>query len=322
MAKNGNIFYPVEDLKDEEIVLRLKKTSNAIPEKDWLPAYHFLICQHDGTEVGYCDLRIGHNYKTYIGGNIGYGIYEKYRGHHYAGKACQLLFKQARKHGLEHIIISCAPENIASGKTCEYVGGKLLEIADVPVNNEMYAEGKRKVKVYRVELEKSNLSLEILGDDNVNGLAQMLTNLLNYHRKLTSAPEQYWQTIEESVETIHYWKAEGEIYQIRKADEVIGFLYLRLGGQNVAWLEDIYIEEEYRGYGYGKEVIRLLDKMMIQREITSMFVSVIPRNIRALKLYHECGFDHLNMIELRKNYDKELDKTDIVEVLGYQFKKY
>lgn len=146
------MFYDVNDLSDGEIMLRLVSTCEAQPEKRWLPAYYFNICLVDGTVIGYCDLRLGHNDKTYVGGNIGYGIHAPYRGHRYAAKACALLFKQARKHGMDHVIITCVPENDASARTCEIAGGKLLETVDIPEDNEMYAEGKRKVKVYRFEL--------------------------------------------------------------------------------------------------------------------------------------------------------------------------
>ena len=55
--------------------------------------------------MGVCDLRIGHNDNVYYGGNIGYSIGEAYRGHHYAAKACLLLFELAKKHNLEYVII-------------------------------------------------------------------------------------------------------------------------------------------------------------------------------------------------------------------------
>lgn len=146
------MFYDIDDLKDNEIYLKLTKTCEAQPEKRWLPAYYFDICLLDGTSIGHCDLRIGHNDKTYIGGNIGYGIDEEYRGHRYATKACKLLFKQAKKHDLDYLIITCVPDNIASARTCELAGGEFLEIADIPEDNEMYAEGKRAVRVYRFEM--------------------------------------------------------------------------------------------------------------------------------------------------------------------------
>lgn len=157
MMKNNTAIIKSElldtsDLSDGEIMLRLKRTCNADPVKEWLPAYYFDICFPDGTEVGYCDLRIGYNNKVYIGGNIGYGIHKKYRGHHYSAKACRLLYKQAQKHGMDHLTISCQPENIASERNIRIAGGEFVEIADIPKDNEMYTEGKRKVKIFYVKL--------------------------------------------------------------------------------------------------------------------------------------------------------------------------
>lgn len=150
-GKENTMFYPVDDLRDGEICLKLTRTAEAQPEKRWLPAYYFDICLLSGEKIGYCDLRIGHNEKTYIGGNIGYGIDEAYRGHHYAAKACSLLFRQAKKHGMDHLFITCGTDNIASSRTCELAGGIFAEIADVPESNELY-EDLQKVRVYRFVL--------------------------------------------------------------------------------------------------------------------------------------------------------------------------
>ena len=146
------MFYDVSDLKTDEIFLRLVKTCEARPEKQWVPAYYFDICLCDGTKIGYCDLRVGYNEKTYIGGNIGYGIDAEYRGHRYAAKACALLFRQAKKHGMDYLTISCQPENKASARTCEIAGGVYVGTADIPEDNEMYAEGKRQVMIFRFNL--------------------------------------------------------------------------------------------------------------------------------------------------------------------------
>jgi len=146
------MFYTIDDLRDKEIFLKLKRTCEAQPEKRWLSAYYFDICLLDGKPIGHCDLRIGHNEKTYIGGNIGYGIDEEYRGNHYAAKACKLLFRQAKKHEMNYLIITCVPENIASARTCELAGGKFVEVTDIPEDNEMYEEGKRKVSIYRFDI--------------------------------------------------------------------------------------------------------------------------------------------------------------------------
>ena len=148
-------FLPVDDLRNSEICLRLDRTCEAQPEKAWVPAYYFSVCLPDGTAVGRCDLRIGHNERLYIGGNIGYGIDEAFRGHRYAAKACELLFHLARKHGMEYVIITCDPSNKASSRTCELAGGRYLETAPVPEWHNMYDEGKRQVMVYRFDLTET-----------------------------------------------------------------------------------------------------------------------------------------------------------------------
>ncbi len=149
-------FYPVDDLKNEEIMLRLDRTSEAQPEKGFVPAYHFDICLTDGTGIGKCDLRIGHNERLYYGGNIGYRIDEAHRGHRYAAKACGLLFRLARKHGMEYVLITCDPDNAASSRTCELAGGKYLETAAIPEWHNMYEEGLRRVMIYRFDLKETD----------------------------------------------------------------------------------------------------------------------------------------------------------------------
>ena len=146
------MFLNTDFLKDDEIFLRLERTAEAAPVKAWVPTYYFSICRSDGAVVGKCNLRIGHNQQLYYGGNIGYGVDEPYRGYHYAGKACKLLFELARRHELDYVYITCNVTNDASAKTCEYAGGQLVAVENLPEENDMYKKGIRQVKVYRFEL--------------------------------------------------------------------------------------------------------------------------------------------------------------------------
>ncbi len=146
------MFFDTTFLKNDEIQLLLEKMVGGDEEKGWVPAYHFAICNLEGTKMGSCDLRIGHNDKLYYGGNIGYRVEEPYRGHHYAGKACLLLFELAKKHELEYLIITCNPDNYPSRKTCEYAGGALLEIAELPADSDMRERGMKEKCIYRFEL--------------------------------------------------------------------------------------------------------------------------------------------------------------------------
>lgn len=148
------MFFDTEFLTDGEIRLRLERTADADPVKGWVPAYYFDICDMQGNAMGKCDLRIGHNEKLYCGGNIGYRVEEPFRGHHYAEKACRLLFELAKMHDLGYVIITCAPENAASYRTCENAGGELLDIARLPEDSDLRKAGQTHVRVYRFELGK------------------------------------------------------------------------------------------------------------------------------------------------------------------------
>ena len=148
-------------LKNDEVCLILDQYVPANREKGWVPAYFFDICTPDGKKkMGRCDLRIGHNDLLYYGGNIGYNVKPRYRGNHYAVKACKLLFELARQQRLGYVIITCNPDNLPSRRTLEHLcrelpqcNGRMLEIVDLPEDNDMYLEGERQKCVFRFEVK-------------------------------------------------------------------------------------------------------------------------------------------------------------------------
>ena len=153
MSEGIFVFFKTRDLKNEEISLRIERTVEGNTEKGWVPAYCFAICNAAGEKVGTCDLRVGYNENLYYAGNIGYTIQPEFRGNHYAGKACFLLFELAKKHNMKELIITCNPDNIASAKTCEWVGGELVETVELPPDNPMRVEdGETHKRIYRVRL--------------------------------------------------------------------------------------------------------------------------------------------------------------------------
>jgi len=62
------------------------------------------------------------------------------------------LLEIARRHGMTIVWITCNPENVASRRTCELVGGELVEIVDLPSDSDMYQEGERQKCRYRIRL--------------------------------------------------------------------------------------------------------------------------------------------------------------------------
>ena len=147
------IFLDTSFLKDDEITLALNHTAPDDPTRGWVPAYHFDICDSAGQKMGQCDLRVGYNDRLYFGGHIGYRVEKPYRGHHYAEKACHLLFQLAKRHDMPYLIITCNPDNIPSRRTCERLGGELLEIAELPEDNDMRREdGETRKCIFRFSL--------------------------------------------------------------------------------------------------------------------------------------------------------------------------
>lgn len=144
-------FQDLGILSDNVIDLTINVMKPANEELGFVPAYHYHIKKHGMQDVvGQIDIRIGHNPNTYYGGNIGYGVDEEFRGSGYASRAVKLLVEVAKKHNMKKVIITCNPDNIASRKTAERSGATLLEIVDLPEDNDMYMLGERQKCIYEI----------------------------------------------------------------------------------------------------------------------------------------------------------------------------
>lgn len=140
------------DLSNGEIELICIQKQAAIPEKKWVPAYVFEI-RHGNNRAGEVNLRIGYTDGLYYGGQIGYSVEEQYRGQGYAEKACRLLAPVIRAHGMKKVLITNNETNIASRRTCEKLGAKLLRLARLPEWHDLYKAGLRYVNIFEWSVE-------------------------------------------------------------------------------------------------------------------------------------------------------------------------
>jgi predicted acetyltransferase len=85
-------------------------------------------------------------------GHVGYHVFPAARGQHYAERACRLLLPLARRHGLNPLWITCNPDNLASRRTCERLGMRLVETVAVPGEDALYLRGEREKCRYRLDL--------------------------------------------------------------------------------------------------------------------------------------------------------------------------
>jgi tagatose 1,6-diphosphate aldolase len=128
-------------------------------ERENIASYHFWM-KLSGPDAplriaGGIGLRIGNtvNIRKYIG-HVGYNVYPAARGRHLAERATRLLFPLARHHGLKTLWITSNPDNRASCRTCERLGGMLVETVPVPEDHELYSRGDHFKCRYRIDLDR------------------------------------------------------------------------------------------------------------------------------------------------------------------------
>ena len=148
------MFYDPGQLIDNDLNLVLVEKFEGDTALELVPSYKFKLTRMaDRQEMGRIDLRIGTGTAIVMyAGHIGYAVFPDYRGHHYAARAVKLLLPLARKHELNPLWITCNPDNIASRRSCELAGGRMIEIVDLPENNEMYQRGEHQKCRYRFDL--------------------------------------------------------------------------------------------------------------------------------------------------------------------------
>jgi len=139
-------------LSDGIVELKLTKVVRNL----WLMplAYHYNIYRCDSqVPVGRCDYRCINNEENYYAGNIGYMIYQVYRGNHYAYLAAKLLCDLAVALKARKLYITCSPENIASFKTIEKLGAEFIEEREVPKNHYLYTQGEKIKKIFAIDFK-------------------------------------------------------------------------------------------------------------------------------------------------------------------------
>jgi len=134
---------------DGELHVVLASREPGIPEKGWVPAYHFKLRVDGHAEaVGHVHLRVGYTgHITTVAGHIAYGVVSEWRGRRFAARGARMVIDFAHSLGMATIWITCNPDNVASLRTLEILGAERIDEVDVPAGTEMYDRGEyRKVR--------------------------------------------------------------------------------------------------------------------------------------------------------------------------------
>jgi len=78
-----------------------------------------------------------------------------------------------------------------------------------------------------------------------------------------------------------------------KESSNLGYLWYSLRGnesERKAWICDVLIEEEFRGRGFGKQLMKLLEVDVKSKGVISIGLHVFAHNHAALSLYKSLGY--------------------------------
>jgi predicted acetyltransferase len=114
-----------------------------------IPGYSFLMRNPaSGAEMGRIKLRAGYteNIRLYRG-NIGFTVFEAFRGHRYSARSCGLLAPLIKSLDLDPIWLTCNVDNPGSRKIIESIGAEYVDTTVIPDGSALiryYPEGARR----------------------------------------------------------------------------------------------------------------------------------------------------------------------------------
>lgn len=94
------------------------------------------------------------------------------------------------------------------------------------------------------------------------------------------------------------------LFFLLKADQIAGMLtvgtyYSPTGGK--AWIEDVVVDETYRGQGLSKQLVAHAIEFVKSKRIPLLMLTSNPKRIAANKLYQAMGFERKETNVYRMN---------------------
>ncbi len=154
------------------------------------------------------------------------------------------------------------------------------------------------------------------------GLTELVAEFYTFHRQLTGRsplPSEEAATIipKEMLQESSYVL----VAEPTDSKDVVGFCRIELH-EGAYFLREIGVTENWRIRGVGTALLRAAEKYIKEAGKTNLYLSVVPRNIDAIRFFVRRGYDIINTLELRTEVSKEKIQRTPLHFLGLQFRYY
>ena len=125
---------------------------------------------------------------------------------------------------------------------------------------------------------------------DATGILACIQRLADYERE----PDAVENTVEMLTESLFGAEPRVFAHVVERDEEIVGialwFLtYSTWTGRHGIWLEDLFVNEEERGRGFGKALIASLATVCVERNYSRMEWSVLDWNAPSIAFYRSIG---------------------------------
>lgn len=104
---------------------------------------------------------------------------------------------------------------------------------------------------------------------------------------------------DDSEAMVNTYISEGQLYEARIGDDIIGVLLCVEVAPNVVELKNIALRPTYRGKGIGKEMVATALEMYAQKGYKKMIIGTANCSIDNIALYQKMGF---RLYDVKKDF--------------------
>ncbi len=121
------------------------------------------------------------------------------------------------------------------------------------------------------------------------------------------------------VEVIEFFDSKFPIYVAFDENSVVaGYLILRVVDK-VVWVEQIYVDKLHRRKGVAKKLFEKAEEISKELGNQTLYNWILPNNDNMIKFLSKQGYNVLNMIEVRKEFNDE-NINGKIEIGDYSYK--